>query len=52
MKTEGLGTNNQIRGVILEGAKFEKKGNNVPVSREGLLKNVYGKLLHPINSCR
>ena len=46
IKSEGAGTNNQIRGVILEGA--EKK-ESVPVTRDELLCSSDGLILHPKN---
>jgi len=49
IETEGLGTNNQMRGVVMQCAKFRKKGQKVPVSRESLLKSPDGILLHPKN---
>jgi len=33
IETQGLGTNNQMRGVIMAGAKKRRKGEKVPVSR-------------------
>ena len=44
IESDGAGTNNQIRGIILEGAKNEK----VPVTRQEFLKDGE-KLLHPKN---
>ena len=35
IESEGAGTNNQIRGIVLEGAK----GENVPIIRGELLKD-------------
>lgn len=32
IETQGLGTNNQMRGVVMSGAKQRKKGEKVPVS--------------------
>ena len=49
IETQGLGTNNQMRGVVMQGAKSRKKGEKVPVSREALLKAPDGTLLHPKN---
>ena len=49
IETEGLGTNNQMRGVIMAGAKFREHDQKVPVSRESLLKSPDGILLHPKN---
>jgi len=49
IETQGLGTNNQMRGVIMQGAKLRKKGQKVPVSRESLLKSPDNMLLHPKN---
>lgn len=49
IETQGLGTNNQMRGVVMQGAKSRKRGEKVPVSREALLKAVDGTLLHPKN---
>jgi len=43
IESSGAGTNNQIRGVILEAAKEE---NSVPVTRNDLLKAADGTLLH------
>ena len=44
VESEGAGTNNQIRGIILEGAKNEK----IPVTRQEFLKDGE-KLLHSEN---
>ena len=44
IESEGAGTNNQIRGIVLEGAK----GENVPITRQELLKD-NEKILHPKN---
>lgn len=49
IETEGLGTNNQMRGVIVAGAKLRRRGEKAPVSREALLKAPDGTLLHPKN---
>ena len=49
IETQGLGTNNQMRGVVMQGAKSRKRGEKVPVSREALLKAPDGTLLHPKN---
>ena len=49
IETEGLGTNNQMRGVVMAGAKQRKKGEKVPVSRTSLVKAPNGTLLHPKN---
>lgn len=50
IETEGLGTNNQMRGVIVSGAALRHKGDKkAPVSREALLKSADGTLLHPKN---
>lgn len=42
IESSGAGTNNQIRGVILEGAE---KGEKIPVTRGDLLKAPDGTLL-------
>ena len=47
VETEGLGYNNQMRGVIISGAKMRKKKDKVPVSRDALLKAPDGTMLHP-----
>ena len=49
IETQGLGTNNQMRGVVMQGANLRKKEQKVPVSREALLKAPGGGLLHPKN---
>ena len=49
IETEGLGTNNQMRGVIVAGARVRRRGEKAPVSREALLKAADGTLLHPKN---
>ena len=49
IETEGLGYNNQMRGIILTGSKKRKSGQKVPVSRKNLLKACDGRLLHPKN---
>ena len=49
IETQGLGTNNQMRGVVMSGAKQRKKGEKVPVSRQSLIKAPDGTLLHPKN---
>lgn len=49
IKTEGLGTNNQMRGVVISAAQTSNKGNKVPVSREELLTAADGTILHPKN---
>ena len=46
IESSGAGTNNQIRGVILEGAE---KGEKIPVTRDDLLKAPDGTLLHSAN---
>ena len=46
IEAEGAGTNNQMRGVILEGCE---KGDFVPTTRSELLKASDGKILHPKN---
>ncbi len=49
IETEGLGTNNQMRGIVMSGAKTRKRGEKLPISREALLKSPDGTLLHPKN---
>ncbi|MBQ7659323.1 MAG: mitochondrial fission ELM1 family protein [Alphaproteobacteria bacterium] len=49
IESKMTGTNNQMRGVIVAGAKLRKRGEKVPVSREALLKAPDGTLLHPKN---
>ncbi|MBR2299211.1 MAG: hypothetical protein IJ870_01395 [Alphaproteobacteria bacterium] len=49
IETQGLGYNNQMRGVVMSGAKECKRGKKVPVSRKALLKGLDGTLLHPKN---
>jgi len=49
IESQGLGTNNQMRGVIMAGAKSRQKGQKVPVSRTSLMKAQDGTLLHPKN---
>ncbi len=49
IETDGLGINNQMRGIVIQGAKMRKKGEKTPVSRDSLLKAVDGTLLHPRN---
>ena len=49
IKTEGLGTNNQMRGIIIAGIEYAKKRKKTPVSRNALLEASDGTLLHPGN---
>ena len=49
IESDGLGTNNQIRGLVMAGAKADKKRNDTPISRQALLKAEDGTLLHPKN---
>ena len=49
IKTEGLGTNNQMRGIVMAGVEYAKKDTTIPVSREALLEAGDGTLLHPRN---
>ena len=49
IESDGLGTNNQIRGVIISGAKTKPQNVEAPVSRQLLLKAEDGKILHPDN---
>jgi len=49
IESKMTGTNNQMRGVVVQGAKMRKRGEKVPVSREALLKAPDGTLLHPKN---
>ncbi|MBR1825006.1 MAG: mitochondrial fission ELM1 family protein [Alphaproteobacteria bacterium] len=49
IETEGAGTNNQMRGVILEGYKNRSTEMTLPVTKQELLKAEDGRLLHPKN---
>ncbi len=49
IESKMTGTDNQMRGVVVQGAKLLKKGEKVPVSREALLKAPDGTTLHPKN---
>ena len=49
IESKMTGTDNQIRGIVLQGAKLLKKGEKVPVSRKALLKAPDGTILHPKN---
>ena len=49
IEADGLGYNNQMRGVVMQGAKRWKYGQKVPISRQALLKAPDGTILHPKN---
>lgn len=49
IETAGLGTNNQMRGIVIAGAGERRKKMKVPISREALLKDSDGTILHPKN---
>ncbi len=49
IESKMTGTNNQMRGVVVQGARLRHRGEKVPASREALLKSPDGTLLHPKN---